>query len=176
MTRRPEPEAAAEPLRCAACATSAPSAERFCPRCGTPLVFAPGAASPAPLLSERGERARKVKPQYSEGRLVRVATARNQSEAEFLQGMLLEEGVPSLMRRAGGFDVPDFLAAGPRDILVPASGEGAARDVLGTAAPPAGPWPAAGEGRRWTWALAVALAVLLAAVVAAAVLAATYGA
>jgi hypothetical protein len=171
MTRRREPEAAHEPLRCAACATSAPSSERFCPRCGTPLVFAPGAAS-AGLLGEAGERARKVKPQYSEGRLVRVATARNQSEAEFLQGMLLEEGVPSLMRRAGGFDVPDFLAAGPRDILVPASGEGAARDVLGTPVPPAGPRAAEGERRPWTWALAVALAVLLAAVVTAAVLAA----
>ena len=46
--------------------------------------------------------------------------------------------MPSLVRRSGGFDVPDFLAAGPRDLLVPAGGEDAARDVLGTrAAPPA---------------------------------------
>ena len=44
--------------------------------------------------------------------------------------MLLEEGVPSLMRRSGGFDVPDFLASGPRDILVPASGATAAREIL----------------------------------------------
>jgi hypothetical protein len=175
MTRRPDSEAALEPLRCAACAASAPATERFCPRCGTPLVFAPGAGSPR-SLDEAGERARKVKPQYSEGRLVRVATARNQSEAEFLQGMLLEEGIPSLMRRAGGFDVPDFLAAGPRDIVVPASGEAAARDVLGTPVPPAGPWPAAPDaGRGWTPALAVALAVLVAAVLAAAVLAAFFG-
>jgi hypothetical protein len=38
--------------------------------------------------------------------------------------------VPSALRRARGFDVPDFLAAGPRDVLVPASGLQVARDVL----------------------------------------------
>ena len=68
---------------------------------------------------------------------MRVAAARHQAEAEFLQGMLLEEGIPSLMRRSGGFDVPDFLAAGPRDILVPQSGALAAREALGTTAPAA---------------------------------------
>ena len=38
--------------------------------------------------------------------------------------------MPSLVRRARGFDVPDFLAAGPRDVLVPAAGVAAARQVL----------------------------------------------
>jgi hypothetical protein len=38
--------------------------------------------------------------------------------------------VPSFHRRSAGFDVPDFLAAGPRDIVVPESGAQAARDVL----------------------------------------------
>jgi hypothetical protein len=38
--------------------------------------------------------------------------------------------VPSTLRRSRGFDVPDFLAAGPRDVLVPASGASTARDVL----------------------------------------------
>ena len=61
---------------------------------------------------------------------MRVAGARNQAEAEFIQGMLLEEGVPSLLRRSAGFDVPDFLAAGPRDILVPQSGLATAREIL----------------------------------------------
>jgi len=56
--------------------------------------------------------------------------ARNQSEAELIQGLLLEEGVPSMLRRSRGFDVPDMLAAGPRDVMVPASGAAAARDVL----------------------------------------------
>jgi hypothetical protein len=81
-------------------------------------------------LDELWQRARRIKPQYSEGELVRVVGARNQTEADFIQGLLLEEGIPSLQRRARGFDVPDFLAAGPRDVLVPASGEPAAREVL----------------------------------------------
>ena len=45
----------------------------------------------------------------------------NQPEAELIEALLLEEGIPSMPRRSGGFDVPDFLAAGPRDILVPES-------------------------------------------------------
>ena len=61
---------------------------------------------------------------------MRVAGAANQPEAEFIQSLLLEAGVPSTLRRAAGFDVPDFLAAGPRDILVAASGADVARDVL----------------------------------------------
>jgi hypothetical protein len=36
------------------------------------------------------------------------------------------------VRRSGGFDVPDMLFAGPRDILVPESGAQTAREVLGT--------------------------------------------
>ena len=62
---------------------------------------------------------------------MRVASARHQAEAEMIQGLLLEEGIPSLARRSGGFDVPDFLAAGPRDILVAASAEETAREILG---------------------------------------------
>jgi hypothetical protein len=81
-------------------------------------------------LSDAQLRARKVKPQYGEGPLVKVAWARNQSEAELISGLLLEEGVPSVIRRNGGFDVPDFLAAGPRDVLVAASGEDIAREAL----------------------------------------------
>jgi hypothetical protein len=87
---------------------------------------AEGEFSPSALQ----ERARKIKPQYAEGPLVRVAGAANQPEAEFIQSLLLEAGVPSTLRRAAGFDVPDFLAAGPRDILVAASGVDVSRDVL----------------------------------------------
>jgi len=50
--------------------------------------------------------------------LVRVAGGRHQAEAEFIQNLLREEGIPSLIRRSRGFDVPDLLAAGPRDVLV----------------------------------------------------------
>ena len=35
-----------------------------------------------------------------------------------------------MSRRSGGFDVPDMLAAGPRDVLVPESGAEAAREAL----------------------------------------------
>ena len=79
---------------------------------------------------ERHERARKIRREYSEGEPVTVATGRNQAEADFVANLLLEEGVPSLVRRSRGFDVPDMLAAGPRDVLVPRSGEEAAREIL----------------------------------------------
>ena len=117
------------------------------------------------------ERARKVRSAYAQGPLVRVAAARNQAEAELLQGMLLEEGIPSLVRRSGGFDVPDFLAAGPRDVLVPQSGEAAARETLGVPVPlPA--QPRRGTAAPWVRALAAALAVLIVALVAAGLVAA----
>jgi hypothetical protein len=116
-------------LVCPSCASKHPESERFCPDCGMPLTYA-GATGGEEPVSEAHERARKIKPQYSEGDLVRVAGARHQAEAELVQGILLEEGIPSMTRRSAGFDVPDMLAAGPRDILVPASGASAARDVL----------------------------------------------
>jgi hypothetical protein len=94
-----------------------------------PLVFAAQESAELPV-SERHQRARKVKPQLAQGDLVKVAGSRNQAEAEFIQGLLLEEGVPSILRRTAGFDVPDFLAAGPRDVLVPQSGAATAREVL----------------------------------------------
>lgn len=72
----------------------------------------------------------KVNPEYAQGELVSVATAMNQPEAEFIQNLLLEEGVPSLVKRTGGMDIPDYLAAGARVIMVPASGESAAREIL----------------------------------------------
>lgn len=116
------------PLVCPSCATTHPSDERFCSRCGMPLVFA--GVERSPPVSAAHAHARKIKPQLADGPLVRVAGARNQAEAEFIQGLLLEEGVPSVLRRSRGFDVPDFLAAGPRDVLVPASGAPVASDVL----------------------------------------------
>ncbi|MEO6859540.1 MAG: hypothetical protein ABI323_13300 [Solirubrobacteraceae bacterium] len=116
-------------LLCPGCGSRFSAEERFCPQCALPLVRAQPAQEEADV-SERHGRARKVKPQLGEGSLVRVAGARNQAEAEFIQGLLLEEGVPSLVKRSAGFDVPDFLAAGPRDIFVPQSGLDTAREVL----------------------------------------------
>ena len=120
---------ASEPLTCPGCASTYPLEERFCARCRMPLVYG-GTGKRLGPATERHERARKIRPQYAEGELVDVARGRNQAEAEFIQGLLLEEGVPSLVRRSRGFDVPDYLAAGPRDVLVPASGAPTARDVL----------------------------------------------
>jgi len=115
-------------LLCPSCGREHPPSERFCASCGMPLVHPPPAVDAEP--GERREQARKIKPQYSEGRLVKVAYAQNQPEAELIQGLLLEEGIPSMTRRAPGFDVPDFLAAGPRHILVPESGAEAAAEAL----------------------------------------------
>ena len=120
---------AADSLTCPRCATEHPPDDRFCRECGMPLVH-PDVGEVEEEVSPARERARKVNPMYAEGDLVRVAGGRNQAEAEFIQGLLLEEGVPSTTRRTRGFDVPDFLAAGPRDVLVPVSGAEAARDVL----------------------------------------------
>lgn len=94
-----------------------------------PLTYAGIEVLDEPHTPAHG-RARKVKKQFTEGELVRVAGGRNQAEAEFIQGMLLEEGVPSMLKRTRGFDVPDMLAAGPRDVMVPASGASVAREVL----------------------------------------------
>ena len=133
------------PLACPSCASTHPLEARFCPDCRMPLVYAGRGGLEAPI-TDRHDRVRKIKPQFADGELVRVAGGRNQAEAEFIQALLLEEGVPSLLRRSRGFDVPDYLAAGPRDVLVPESGVATARDVLlqarmapaeGTAAVPA---------------------------------------
>jgi hypothetical protein len=120
--------AAGDRLYCPACGTAYDEPERFCPDCKLPLVR--GSAEVLERVDERHERIRKIKPQLTEGPLVRVAGARNQAEAEFIQGLLLEEGVPSMLRRSAGFDVPDFLAAGPRDVLVPQAALATAREVL----------------------------------------------
>jgi hypothetical protein len=118
-----------EPLACPRCALRYPLEERFCTQCGMPLTYA-GEVNAEEEATEKQERARKIKPQYARGDLRRVATGRQQPEAEFIQMLLLEEGVPSTLRRSAGFDVPDMLAAGPRDVLVPESGLEIARDVL----------------------------------------------
>lgn len=62
--------------------------------------------------------------------LIKVAFARTEPEAEMLQGLLSEAGIPSVLKRSGGFDNPDFLSAGPRDIYVLAARAEEARRVL----------------------------------------------
>jgi hypothetical protein len=102
-------------LKCPRCGTEHPLDERFCSRCGFPLVYAGY---------------EKIDPEYTRGELVRVAGGRNQAEAELIQNLLLEEGIPSIVRRTAGFDVPDYLAGGPRDVLVAESAVQPARQML----------------------------------------------
>jgi hypothetical protein len=100
--------------------------------------------------------------------LVRVARAANQAEAELIEDILREEGIPCVQRRTRGFDVPDFLAAGPRDVLVPAAAAQAARELL-YASPVRGATklpeePVAGVS-AWRLALGLGLALVVAAAV-----------
>jgi hypothetical protein len=129
-----------------------------------PLVQAGDESAEEPR-SAAHERARKIRPELTRGPLRRVAGGRNQAEAELIQNILLEEGVPSVMRRSAGFDVPDYLAAGPRDVLVPESGLQVAREVLtGEGIPPA---PLVSGGPTRTQALGIAAALLLGAAITA---------
>lgn len=127
-------------LECPRCARRYAASERFCADCALPLVTAD-----VPVRDEADSEAhawaRRIDRRYTEGELVRVAGARNLSEAELVQGLLLDEGVPSVLRRSRGFDVPDLLAAGPRDVLVPESGLQVARTLLSDTGLGGGPAP-----------------------------------
>lgn len=123
-----------EALLCPSCGARHAPSERFCEACRMPLVHADvGEQEP---MSERQRRARKIKPQYTEGPLVKVARAENQPQGEFIAGLLLEEGIPSMLRRSAGFDVPEALVAGARDVLVPESAVEVAREALTWERPP----------------------------------------
>jgi len=149
-------------LVCPRCAEPHPISERFCRNCGMPLVYA-GSREEQPA-TDAHERARKVRPQYARGDLVRVTGARNMADGELIQSILLEHGIPSMLRRARGFDVPDFLAAGPRDVLVPESGYETAREVLAgtdmlTAEASPGSMPGVGSPARLALGLIAAVGV-----------------
>jgi Putative prokaryotic signal transducing protein len=109
---------------CPTCARAHPPSERFCESCGMPLVHPAGSEHAA---SERQRRARKIKPQYADGDLVKVARAENLVQAEFVAGLLLEEGIPCLLRSSIAGYGP---MTGARDVLVPESGAEAAREAL----------------------------------------------
>jgi hypothetical protein len=135
---------------CPDCGLEHDSDERFCSRCGMPLVHL-GGEHDEPARDEAHERARKIRPELTRGPLVRVAGGRNQAEAELIQNILIEEGVPSILRRTAGFDVPDFLAAGPRDVMVPESGALIAREALFAADIAPAPAPTGLDRRQALW-------------------------
>ena len=117
------------PLACPRCARKYPLDERFCADCGMPLVYV-GRGEEEPI-TEAHERARKIKPQYTGGRAGPRGQRRQPRRGRADPGHAARGGDPeraSAGRR--GFDVPDFLAAGPRDILVPEAGLEAASEVL----------------------------------------------
>jgi hypothetical protein len=151
-----------QPLACPKCARRFSLDEQFCPDDGMPLVYV-GRGGEGPI-TEPHERAARVKPEFTSGELVRVAGGRNLAEAELIQGILLDQGIPSVQRRMRGFDVPDFLAAGPRDILVP---EAAAQEALALLTDadmgPQLPNPAADQGRAARLALGMLIALAAAA-------------
>ena len=127
-----------------------------------PLVY--GGSGEEEPITDAHERARKVRPRFARGDLVRVTGGRNQADAELIQGILLDQGIPSVLRRTRGFDVPDFLAAGPRDVLVPESGYETARELLRdadllTAEAPPDSLPGIGTPVRLAVGVVVAVAI-----------------
>ena len=134
----------ARELECPRCLLPHPEVERFCRSCGMPLVH-----------PERGEhdagptrrRRRKVNPIYTEGRPVKVARAANLVQAEFLAGILLEEGIPCMLSSGRAIMAVYAPVVGPRDVLVPESAAEAAREALAYSAqhhpPPGEPGEAA---------------------------------
>jgi hypothetical protein len=118
-----------ERLVCPTCGRESAADERLCPACGVPLAY------PAALegrteepASELRRDARRVKPAYTGGRLVRVAGVRNPAEGELVRGLLLDAGVPSMLQSSSGAGLP--YMPGPCDVLVPEAGLQAAREAL----------------------------------------------
>ena len=52
------------------------------------------------------------------GELVRLTSAASGPEAEMITGLLENAGISALIQRTAAFDVPDFLAGGPREVFV----------------------------------------------------------
>jgi hypothetical protein len=86
-----------------------------------------------PRVSERQRKARKIEPRYTGGELVKVASASGAAQAEFIAGLLLEEGIPSMIEPAAGGPYAPLM--GVRTVLVPASAAQAAREALAWTAP-----------------------------------------
>jgi hypothetical protein len=67
----------------------------------------------------------------SSGNLVKVAYAQTAMEAEMIQGLLSDHGIPSMVKRPYGFGSSyAMLGAGPHQVFVPEAAAEQAREVL----------------------------------------------
>jgi hypothetical protein len=67
----------------------------------------------------------------SSGKEVKVAYAQTAMEAEMIQGLLSDHGIPSVLKRPYGFGSSyAMLGAGPHQIFVPESAAERAREIL----------------------------------------------
>lgn len=143
---------------CPFCGCEFERGDSACPSCDLPLLHDSVEAS-----ANHGTviMATAPCPEFATGSLRRVTIASNQAEAEMVESMLRSEGIPCIVRRSPGADVPDFLAAGRRDILVPEGGLAAARDLLRIK--PSSTPANAGETSPLLLAIAILAGLLLAA-------------
>jgi hypothetical protein len=61
---------------------------------------------------------------------VKVGSAPDEARALMMEGLLRSSDIPVLIQRGAGFDAPDFLSLGPRNILVPSDFYEAATEIL----------------------------------------------
>jgi hypothetical protein len=101
----------------------------------------------------------KVRPEYTHGNLKTVTSVPHVAEGEMLRGMLLEEGIPSMVRPARGFVIPQALGAGPHEVVVPESGYEAAYQLV-HGEPPQPQHPSSRSGPEPGNLLAVVLIVV----------------
>jgi hypothetical protein len=66
----------------------------------------------------------------SEEELVRLTGAGTLPEAEMIQDLLAQEGIDVLVQRTPGFDLPQYLAGGPRELFVRRDQLEAARAIV----------------------------------------------
>ena len=65
------------------------------------------------------------------GEWMKVGSAPNETSALQIEGVLKGTGISALLRRGAGFDIPDFLSVGLRDVLVSELALKEARQFLG---------------------------------------------
>jgi hypothetical protein len=66
----------------------------------------------------------------SEDDLVRLTGAGTLPEAEMMQDLLAQQGIEVLVQRTPGFDLPQYLAGGPRELYVRREQLEAARAIV----------------------------------------------